>query len=244
MDSSILKINVDTSTILLIDGHPLLRYGIKQLLCSDPSFAVIAEASNGRDGLRLAEEYTPDLIILDLKLQLLNGIDTLKQLRTKKTNSKVIVFSHSDSVEDITESMQIGVDGYLLKSIEPEHLLHAIQLIRSGTRVISPSVSYLYRKSLRTRGYIEKNNTGIQRLSHREIDVVRLIAHGNSNKIISRKLFITEGTVKIHVKNILRKLGMKSRIEVALMIRDENITSLSSNYEALFEEGLSSLKYE
>lgn len=68
MDSSILKINVDTSTILLIDGHPLLRYGIKQLLCSDPSFAVIAEASNGRDGLRLAEEYTPDLIILDLKL--------------------------------------------------------------------------------------------------------------------------------------------------------------------------------
>lgn len=242
MESSILKINTDTSTILLIDGHPLLRYGIKQLLCSDPFLAVIAEASNGRDGLRLAEEYTPDLIILDLKLPLLSGIDTLKQLRARKTNSKIIVFSHSDTVEDITESMRIGVDGFLLKSIEPERLLHAIQLIRSGTRVISPGVSYIYRKSLRTRRSVEPNNTGIQKLSHREIDVVKLIAHGNSNKIISRKLFITEGTVKIHVKNILRKLGMKSRIEVALMIRDENINNMSSNDEVILEEELSSLE--
>ncbi len=235
MDSSILKINVDISTILLIDGHPLLRFGIKQLLCSVPFFAVIAETSNGRDGLRLVEKYNPDLIILDLKLPLFSGIDLIKQLRARKTNSKVIVFSHSDSVEDIRESMQIGVDGYLLKNIEPEDLLHAIQLIRSGTRVISPEVSYIYRKSLRTRSSIELSNVGIKKLSHREIDVVRLIAHGNSNKIISRKLFITEGTVKIHVKNILRKLGMKSRIEVALMIRDENITNMSSNNEVILK---------
>ena len=239
MESPILKTNADTSTILLIDDHPLLRYGIKQLLCSNPFLTVIAEASNGRDGLRLAEEYTPDLIILDLKMPLLSGIDTLKQLRARKTNSKVIVFSHSDAVEDIIESIRIGVDGYLLKSIEPAHLLHAIQLIRSGIRVISPRISYIYRKSQRVRGPVEPDNVGMQKLSHREIDVARLIAHGHSNKIISRKLFITEGTVKIHVKNILRKLGMKSRIEVALLIRDKHLIEIRLENEGIHKGILS-----
>ncbi|MFQ2193314.1 response regulator [Aeromonas jandaei] len=239
MESSILKTNADTTTILLIDDHPLLRYGIKQLLCSNPFLTVIAEASNGRDGLRLAEEYTPDLILLDLKMPLLSGIDTLKQLRARRTNSKVIVFSNSDAVEDVIDSMQVGVDGYLLKSIEPEHLLHAIQLVRSGVRVISPRVSYVYRKSQRTRGSTSTDNVSIQKLSHREIDVARLIAHGNSNKIISRKLFITEGTVKIHVKNILRKLGMKSRIEVAILIRDEKLMNVSLNNEIILNGILS-----
>lgn len=221
MENTILKTNADSSTILLIDDHPLLRYGIKQLLSTNPFLTVVAEAGNGRDGLRLADKYMPDLILLNLNMPVLNGLDTLKRLRARKTNSKIIILSHSDKEADIIESMQAGVDGYLLKSIEPADLLHAIQLIRLGVRVISPRVSYVYKQSQAFRKTKVPDHMGLQVLSHREMDVAKLIANGKSNKMISQKLFIAEGTVKIHVRNIFRKLGVHSRVEVALWVYDE-----------------------
>ncbi|MBC3381065.1 two-component system response regulator NarL [Serratia fonticola] len=206
----------EAATILLIDDHPMLRNGVKQLISMDPRLQVIAEASNGEQGVELAEMHDPDLILLDLNMPGLNGLATLDRLRQTALSGRVVVFSVSNHEDDVVSALKRGADGYLLKDMEPEELLKALHQAAAGQMVLSEALTPVLAASLReNRPAVERD---IQQLTPRERDILKLIAQGLPNKLIARKLMITESTVKVHVKHLLKKMKLKSRVEAAVWV--------------------------
>jgi len=202
------------ATILLIDDHPLLRRGVKQLIDLDPALEVVAEANDAESGVVQALAVQPDLILLDLNMPHINGIDTLKLMRAALINSRIIVFTVSDNEEDLLAALKAGADGYLLKDMEPEDLLEKLHQAAHGSVVISDQLSSLLAQALQSNQ--AKNTPGSASLTPREKQIIKHIAAGFPNKVIARKLKITEGTVKVHVKHLLKKLNLRSRVEVAV----------------------------
>ena len=204
----------EAATILLIDDHPLLRNGVKQLIELEESLQVIAEASNGEQGVVLAEHHDPDLILLDLNMPGMNGLDTLVQLRTIELSGRIVVFSVSDHEDDVVNALKHGADGYLLKDMEPEALLKALHQAAAGQMVLSEKLTNVLVASLRESRPTEARD--VEQLTRRERDILKLITLGMTNKAIARKLSITESTVKVHVKHLLKKMKLKSRVEAAV----------------------------
>lgn len=206
----------EAASILLIDDHPMLRNGVKQLISMDPRLQVIAEASNGEQGVELAELHDPDLILLDLNMPGMNGLVTLDRLRQTALSGRVVVFSVSNHEDDVVSALKRGADGYLLKDMEPEELLKALHQAAAGQMVLSEALTPVLAASLReNRPAAERD---IQQLTPRERDILKLIAQGLPNKMIARKLTITESTVKVHVKHLLKKMKLKSRVEAAVWV--------------------------
>ncbi|MDR3434383.1 MAG: two-component system response regulator NarL [Rouxiella aceris] len=204
------------STILLIDDHPMLRNGVKQLIALDASLQVIGEASNGEQGVEMATQLDPDLILLDLNMPGMNGLDTLDKMRQTSLSGRIIVFSVSNNEDDVVTALKRGADGYLLKDMEPEDLLVSLRQAAAGKMVLSEALTPILAASLR------ENRPGtdrdIQSLTPRERDIIKLIAEGLPNKMIARRLNITESTVKVHVKHLLKKMRLKSRVEAAVWV--------------------------
>ncbi|EMJ9773622.1 MULTISPECIES: two-component system response regulator NarL [Morganella] len=204
------------ATILLIDDHPMLRNGVRQLISMEPSLTVAGEAGNGRDGIALAESLDPDLILLDLNMPDMNGFETLDILRRKPLSGRVVVFSVSNYREDLITALRRGADGYLLKDMEPEELLVALRQAAAGKMVVSPALTEVLAGALRE--VRSDDEPDINSLTPRERDILKLIAQGQPNKMIARKLDITESTVKVHVKNLMKKMKVKSRVEAAVWV--------------------------
>ncbi|WP_417661140.1 two-component system response regulator NarL [Pseudomonas sp.] len=198
-------------TLLLVDDHPMMRRGIRQLIELEADMQVVAEASNGYDALLMAEQLKPDLILLDNNMPQLNGIETLKRLREAHYKGKVLMFTVSDAQEDVSDALRLQADGFLLKDMEPEQLIEQLRQALSGNLVISPALTLTLASALRPSSPDNARN-----LTHREQQVLKMIATGLSNKKLAHKLGISEGTVKVHVKNILHKLGVSSRVEAAV----------------------------
>lgn len=200
--------------ILLVDDHPLLRKGMLQLLELDPGFEAVGEAGNGEQALQLARQQQPDLILLDLNMAGMGGVETLESLRAAGIRARIVVLTVSDSDEDVVAALRAGADGYLLKDMEPEDLMASLHRIIEGKLVISEQLIPLLARALgRSDAHTEPDPTS---LTGREREILRLIARGLSNKMIARKLSITEGTIKVHVKNLLKKLGLRSRVQAAV----------------------------
>ncbi|OAT49062.1 nitrate/nitrite response regulator protein [Proteus hauseri ATCC 700826] len=211
----------EKATILLIDDHPMLRNGVKQLLSLDNTLTVVGEAGDGIQGVKLAEELDPDLILLDLNMPGMNGFETLDQLRLRSLSGRIVVFSVSNYSDDLVTALKRGADGYLLKDMEPEELLSSLKQAAAGKMVLSPALTPILAESLR-----EDRSEGerdIEQLTPRERDILKLIAQGLSNKMIARKLDITESTVKVHVKHLLKKMKLKSRVEVAVWVHQQRV---------------------
>lgn len=204
----------EAASILLIDDHPMLRNGVKQLIELDESLQVIGEAGDGAQGVTLAEQHDPDLILLDLNMPGMNGLDTLVQLRTIDLSGRIVVFSVSNHEDDVVNALKRGADGYLLKDMEPEALLKALHQAAAGQMVLSEKLTNVLVASLRETRPAEDRD--VQQLTRREQDILKLIAQGMTNKAIARKLSITESTVKVHVKHLLKKMKLKSRVEAAV----------------------------
>lgn len=209
------------ASILLIDDHPLLRKGVKQLIELDSELLVTGEASDAEEGVEKAIKLEPDLILLDLNMPRINGIETLKLLRDADVTSRVVVFTVSDNEEDVIAALKAGADGYLLKDMEPEELLTNLNQAANGKMVISERLSTVLAQALQS----NRKRTGpdINSLSPREKQIIKLIAGGLPNKLIARKLNITEGTVKVHVKHLFKKLHLRSRVEVAVLAVQEGL---------------------
>lgn len=202
------------SSILLVDDHPLLRKGLKQLLAFEEDLEVIAEASNGQDALVIAEREDPDLIILDLHMQGMDGLETLSKLRDLGVTSRIIMLTVSDSDVDVLEAISKGADGYLLKDTDPDLLLEQIKLAITGKMVLSEAVTQVLAAAIRRPAVRPKSE--LDTLTAREVEILECIAKGMSNKVIARELDISDGTVKVHVKHLLKKLGLRSRVEAAV----------------------------
>ncbi|WP_341957997.1 two-component system response regulator NarL [Pseudomonas sp. RC10] len=198
-------------SILLVDDHPMMRRGIRQMLELEDDFTVVGEASDGEEALAMIGPLQPDLVLLDNNMPRMNGIETLRHLRHRAFGGKVLLFTVSDAEDDIRDALRLDADGYLLKDMEPELLNHYIRDAMNGALVVSPDLTRVMAQALRS----PQRNPDVA-LTERERQVLKVIAGGHSNKVIGRKLGITEGTVKVHVKNLLHKLGLRSRVEAAV----------------------------
>lgn len=197
-------------SVLLVDDHPMLLRGLRQLLELDAGFRVVGEAANGEEALQILQGVTPDLVILDLKMPVLDGLETLRRLRYNGFAGKVLLYTVSDHQQDLRNALRLGADGYLLKNARPDQLLRQIHEVLAGRLEISPGLA-LGSKHLQRPGHkIEVD------LTLREKEVLRMIADGLSNKMVGSRLGITEGTVKTHVKSLLQKIGVRSRVEAAV----------------------------
>ncbi len=206
--------SVDKTTVMLVDDHPLLRKGLRQLLAFEAEFEVVAEAGSGAQALEIAPELDPDLIILDLNMQGMDGLETLKRLRDEGVTSRIVMLTVSDSNEDVIKAISLGADGYLLKDSDPDELLEQIKKAASGKMVLSDAVNAALATAIRRPA--EKPAADINNLTNREYEIISLIAKGQSNKLIARELDISDGTVKVHVKHLLKKLNLRSRVEAAV----------------------------
>jgi len=204
----------DAQTILVIDDHPLMRKGIVQLITMEDSLRLVGEAGDGQRGLELARQIRPDLILLDLNMRGLSGLETLKALKATDLDSRVIILTVSDSEEDVVTALRAGADGYLLKDMEPEDVLHSLKTAAQGRIALGERVAAIVADALRHES--QPRPADGARLTEREWEILALIASGCSNKLIARQLKITEGTVKVHVKHLLRKLNLDSRVEAAV----------------------------
>ena len=205
------------STILLVDDHPLLRKGVSQLLALEEDFKVIAEASNGEDAVGMAVELNPDLVLLDLSMRGMDGIETLVAMRDAGVSSHVVVFTVSDDRTDVISALKSGADGYLLKDVEPEMLIENVRQACSGKMVLSEQLTEILALSFRG----EQKEQDLSSLTRRELQILKYIASGLSNKLICRQLDIAESTVKVHVKHLLKKLRFRSRVEAAVWMVDQ-----------------------
>jgi len=215
------------ATLLLVDDHPLLRKGLIQLVDLDDSLAVIAEADNGHDALALAIKHDPDLILLDLNMQGMDGLETLKAMREAQISARIIILTVSDNNEDVVCAISYGADGYLLKDMEPEDILKKIKQAAVGKMVISEKVTHILAGAIR-KGDNQRSNM-LARLTSRERDILKQIAKGLSNKLIARELNISDGTVKVHVKHILKKLNLRSRVEAAVWMVSQTTATQNAN---------------
>ena len=212
-----------SSTIktLVIDDHPLFRKGVIQLLGMDPEFDVVAEASSGDQGVEIAIQNNPDLILLDLNMKGLNGIETLQLMRDKDIDSRIIILTVSNNPDDLVGAIRAGSDGYILKDTDPEEMIRLIKESMLGKNAISAELSGLLATALRQEAVvINRSQAG---LTDRELSILKCLAHGMSNKLIARELDIMDSTVKVHIRNLLKKLKFRSRVEAAVWAVSNNI---------------------
>ena len=191
-----------------MDDHPLMRRGVRQLLELDPGFEVVAEAGDGASAIDLANRLDIDVILLDLNMKGMSGLDTLNALRRDGVTAQIIILTVSDASSDVFALIDAGADGYLLKDSDPEVLLEAIRAGAKGSKVFSERVN----QYLREREMFGAEEDPFSVLTERELDVLHELAQGLSNKQIASVLNISEQTVKVHIRNLLRKLNVRSRV--------------------------------
>lgn len=200
----------NTYRIMIVDDHPLMRKGIKQLVSFEHDFDVVCEASNGTEALALAHQHELDLILLDLNMKGLSGLNTLQALREEEIAAKIVILTVSDSPADIDALVKAGADGYLLKDSEPEELMEHLHTALAGEVVYSDIVAQHIRDRAENPGLLDS-------LTERELEILSKVALGYRNKQIADVLFISESTVKVHMKSLLKKLQVKSRTAATIL---------------------------
>jgi two-component system nitrate/nitrite response regulator NarL len=201
-------------TVLIVDDHPLFRKGVMQLIQAAPEFHFVGEAPSGREGIARALALQPDMILLDLNMKDMNGVDVLRTLKEAGVDSRIIMLTVSDQADDLMAALQAGADGYLLKDMEPEDLMRQITEAAHGKIVISEHLTQLLVSSLREKG--RPATPAEAGLTDQETRILEHLIDGKSNKLIAREMGIAEGTVKVHVKHVLKKLNLRSRVEAAV----------------------------
>lgn len=193
-----------------MDDHPLMRRGIQQLLSFEDDFNVVAEASNGADAVAKNHEHKPDLVLLDLNMKGMSGLDTLAALRADGCDAAIVILTVSDSPADIEAIVKAGADGYLLKDTEPDELVELLRSSLQGNKAYSREVA----KYLNDRA---NNKDVFDELTDRELQILKEVAKGFRNKQIADTLFISESTVKVHMKSLLKKLKVPSRTAATVL---------------------------
>lgn len=201
--------------ILLVDDHTLFRSGLRFLLETQDDFEVIGEASDGLEGIKLAESLKPDVVLLDLDMPIMGGREALPQLLSIQPELAVLILTVSEDGSDLTDCMRIGARGYLLKNINSDFLLNSIRKAVEGDSVLSPEMTTKLITQLRA-PTIQDIDTLYETLTPREKETLAWLTKGVSNKEIARALDLTESTIKVHVQNVLRKLNLHSRVQAAV----------------------------
>ena len=201
-------------SVLLVDDHALVRQGVRAFLGTQPDISVVAEASSGEEGVRLAAEHAPDVALMDLIMPDIDGVEATRRLKSRSPRTKVIVLTSYHDDEHIFPAIRAGALSYVLKEIGPEELADSVRKAARGEAVLHPRVASRVVRELH--GARRDTPNAFHELSDRELEVLRLIADGRSNAEIAGRLFVSEKTVKSHVSNILGKLHLADRTQAAV----------------------------
>ncbi len=202
------------TTVIIVDDHALFRKGVSQMISTDADFLVIGEAASGAEGLLLVEKLRPDLVLIDLNMKGMNGLQTLTQIKEKELESRCIVLTVSDAEGDLLEALRAGADGYLLKDMEPEDLCSSLKKAMSGVTVLHESLTEILKNAL-MHPTLSRSEEEVS-LTEREREILECLTKGLNNKTIARALGISDTTVKVHIKHLLSKLKLTSRLEAAV----------------------------
>ena len=211
--------------VVIVDDHALFRRGLDLVLSEEPDIKVVGEAADGIEAVHRAEEMTPDVVVMDVRMPRSTGIEAARRIRERLPDTKVIMLTVSDNEEDLYAAVKAGASGYLLKEISIEELADAVRAVARGHSLISPSMAskLLSEFNALVQQSEERHRSLLPSLTEREIDVLKLVAKGLSNREISEELYISENTVKNHVRNILEKLHLHSRMEAVVYAMREKL---------------------
>ena len=211
--------------ILLVDDQPLFREGLRTLLSVHSDFDVVGEANNGQEAITLARSTGASVVLMDLQMPILDGVAATRRLRDEQPDCRVIVLTTFDDDEMVFDGLRAGAVGYLLKDASSQKLAEAIRVAARGETFLQPSVAakVVAEFARLTRKKPETSQSLSEALSERELEILRLIAKGDSNREIAAALFLAEGTVKNHVTNILGKLGVRDRTQAAIKAKETGL---------------------
>jgi DNA-binding NarL/FixJ family response regulator len=205
--------------VVIVDDHPVVRDGLRGMFAGDDRFTVLGEAGDGREALAVTEALTPDVVLMDLRMPVMDGVTTIRELKARGSTARVLVLTTYDTDSDVLPAIKAGATGYLLKDTPREELFRAVVAAHRGESVLSPAVAGRLMGQLRS--------PAKEPLSQRELEVLTLIARGCSNRETAKRLFISEATVKTHLLHAYAKLGVRDRaaavataIEQGLIRRD------------------------
>lgn len=212
--------------MLVVDDQELFRRGMTMLLGSEPGIEVVGEASNGAEGVELAKSAAPDVVLLDVRMPKQSGIEACIAIKETVPSAKIVMLTMSDEEADLYEAVKNGASGYLLKDSSIEEVAQGIRVVADGQSLISPSMAAKLIDEFKTMSKPDKVTGAALKLTERELDVLRLVAKGLSNRDVAQRLAISENTVKNHVRNMLEKLQLHSRMEAVMYAVREKLVDL------------------
>lgn len=212
--------------MLVVDDQELFRRGMTMLLGSEAGIEVVGEASNGVEGVELAKSAAPDVVLLDVRMPKQSGIEACVAIKETVPSAKIVMLTMSDEEADLYEAVKNGASGYLLKDSSIEEVAQGIRVVADGQSLISPSMAAKLIDEFKTMSKPDKVTGAALKLTERELDVLRLVAKGLSNRDVAQRLAISENTVKNHVRNMLEKLQLHSRMEAVMYAVREKLVEL------------------
>ena len=215
--------------VLLVDDHAIVRDGIRSLLTTEPDIQVIGEAGNGRVGVRLAQQLQPDIILMDLVMPEVDGIEATRRIMVGQPQARILVLTSFDAEEKVFPAIKAGAMGYLLKNSDSADLIRAIHQVHRGESSLDPKIARKVLREMRAEPRPEPDtapDATVEPLTEREVEVLKLVAQGLSNEEIAQRLVVSERTVRTHVSNILGKLHLANRTQATLYALREGLASL------------------
>ncbi len=203
-------------TVLLVDDHTLFRSGIRSLLQRHADFTVVGEAADGVEGIKRAQQLQPDVVLLDLNMPGMSGVETLQLMQQGCPDTAIVMLTVSEDADDLGVALRAGACGYLIKNIEADYLVRAIHRAAAGETVVAEAMTGKLVAQLQGGAQRAAPVSELDKLTPREKDIIGCLARGESNKTIARTLDLAESTVKIHVQNVLKKLKLTSRVQAAV----------------------------
>ena len=218
----------DQVKVLIVDDHALFRRGLQMVLEGEPDIDVVGEASDGHEALERAERTAPDVVLMDVRMPKRSGIEATRAIKDVLPSTKILMLTISDEEADLYEAIKAGASGYLLKEISIEEVANAVRQVQAGQSLISPSMAskLLTEFAAMVKRRDERTQVPGPRLTDRELEVLKLVAKGMNNRDIGSELFISENTVKNHVRNILEKLHLHSRMEAVVYAVREKLLDI------------------
>ncbi|MDI3326984.1 MAG: response regulator transcription factor [Alicyclobacillaceae bacterium] len=198
--------------VLLVDDHALFRQGVRTILETSPDLSVVGEAANGKQAVELYPELRPDVVLMDIRMPVMSGLEAIRQLRALDPKAKILILTVSEEDEDLFEAIRAGANGYLLKNVDPDELISSIRKVARGEAVIPGLLAARIMAEFHKES---SQDNAVEPLTGRELEVLGYLSTGASNREIAKQLFISEHTVRNHIQNILGKLHLTNRVQAA-----------------------------
>jgi DNA-binding NarL/FixJ family response regulator len=216
----------DVIRVLIVDDDPLVRSALGLMIGGQPDIEVVAEASDGREGIAMSQQHRPDVVLMDIRMPVLNGLDATRELHQRPNPPRVIVLTTFDADDYVTGAIAAGADGFVLKDTPPAEIVAAIRTVAAGDPMLSPSATASLIRQVRSDNGPDRSTEALARLSvltEREHDVALAVGRGLSNAEIAGELFLSVPTVKAHVSRLFDKLGATNRVQIAICVHDAGL---------------------